>query len=166
MNETSGAAAPKMTTARKTALSGICMALYIVIMYFTQGFAFGQYQIRIATSLYALSALYPFLILPLGLSNLLSNLLMGGFGIFDIAGGLAVGLLTSALAYLIKRFGWNDWLIALPIVLIPGLGVPIWLSFLIGVPYPVLAASLVIGQVLPGIVGVILVKYIRKLKIS
>ncbi|HYF82500.1 MAG TPA: QueT transporter family protein [Clostridia bacterium] len=150
-----------VSAVRKITISGIVMALYITIMILTQGFAFGQFQIRMATSIYALSAIYPFLIVPLGLSNLLSNTLMGGLGIFDMIGGLFVGILTSLLVYIIKKYKLNDWLIALPIILIPGLIVPIWLSYLIHVPYMILAVSLIIGQIIPGIVGVILVKQLR-----
>lgn len=146
---------------RKVAISGIVMALYITIMIFTQGFAFGQYQVRIATSIYGLSAIYPFLIVPLGLSNLLSNTLMGGLGIFDMAGGFMVGVITASLVYLIKRYKLNDWFIAIPIIFVPGLIVPTWLSYILHIPYAILAASLVIGQIIPGIVGVILVKQLR-----
>jgi uncharacterized membrane protein len=150
-----------VSSVRKVTISGIVMALYISIMFFTQGFAFGQFQIRIATSIYGLSAIYPFLIVPLGFSNLLSNTLMGGLGIIDMLGGLFVGILTSLLVYLIKKYRLNDWFIALPIILIPGLIVPVWLSYLIHVPYMILAFSLIIGQIIPGIVGVILVKQLR-----
>ncbi len=151
-----------LTDTKKITISSIIMASYIVVMFLTQGFAFGQYQIRIATSIYALSALYPFLIIPMGLSNLLSNTLMGGLGIFDMAGGFMVGFLTAYIVYLIKKHNLNDWFIAIPIIFIPGLIVPIWLSILIKVPYSILATSLVIGQIIPGIVGVILVKQLRR----
>lgn len=149
---------------RKIALSGIVMALYVVIMYFTQGFAFAQYQIRIATSLYALSAIYPFLILPLAISNMLSNILMGGLGIFDILGGFIVGLITTTVIYLVNKFNLSDLLIAIAIILGPGLIVPTWLSVIIHVPYSILATSICIGQIIPGIVGVILVKHLRNNK--
>jgi uncharacterized membrane protein len=150
-----------VSNVRKITISGIVMALYVIIMFATQSFSFGQYQIRIATSIYSLSAIYPFLIIPLGISNLLSNTLMGGLGIFDMAGGAAVGIITSTAVYLIKRYGLNDWLIAFPIIFGPGLIVPIWLSYLLGIPYGPLAVSLCIGQIVPGIVGVILVKQLR-----
>jgi uncharacterized membrane protein len=153
--------AASVSAVRKLTISGIVMALYIIVMFITQGFAFGPLQIRIATSIYALSAVYPFLIVPLGLSNLLSNTLMGGLGIFDIAGGFMVGIITASLVYLIKKYKLNDWLIALPIIFGPGLIVPIWLSYILHVPYVVLASSLVIGQIIPGIIGVILVKQLR-----
>lgn len=145
----------------RIALSGIVMALYVIIMFLTQSFAFGQFQIRIATSVYALSAIYPFLVIPMGLANMLSNMVMGGLGIFDVLGGFLVGVATSYLIYLISSRNLNNWLIALPIILVPGLVVPIWLSFIIGVPYGVLAASILIGQVIPGLVGVLLVKRLR-----
>jgi uncharacterized membrane protein len=143
---------------QKLAISGVVMAIYIVIMQYTQAFAFGQYQIRIATSLYALNAIFPFLIVPLGLSNMLSNILMGSFGWPDMLGGLAVGLITGTSIYLISKLKLNQWLIAVPIIIFPGLLVPIWLSIFIKVPYSVLAASILVGQIIPGIVGVILVK--------
>lgn len=151
----------KMPQTKKIAISGVVMALYIVIMYTTQSFAFGQYQVRIATALYSLSAIYPFLILPLGLSNMLSNMLIGGLGFFDVAGGIAVGIITASMVYLIRRLKLKDWFIALPIVFGPGLIVPIWLSYILKLPYSALAVSLCIGQIVPGIAGVILVRQLN-----
>lgn len=49
-----------LSKTRKLTISALCIALYVVIMIYTQSFAFGQYQIRIATSLYGLSAIFPF----------------------------------------------------------------------------------------------------------
>lgn len=149
-----------ISPARKIAISGLVIAIYIVLVYITQNFAFGQYQIRIATSLYSLSAIYPFLIVPMGISNMLSNIL-GGLGALDIVGGLIVGIVTPTSVYLVKRFNLSDIFIALPIILGPGLIVPIWLSVITHVPYNVLALSLCIGQIIPGIAGIILVKHLR-----
>lgn len=148
---------------RKLTLSGLVIALYIIIMYYTQSFSFGQYQIRLATSLYSLSYIFPFLILPLGLSNMLSNILMGGFGIPDMLGGLAVGIITSASIYLIRKFNLNEWLTAIPIIIFPGLVVPIWLSFFLKLPYSVLAVSITVGQIIPSIIGVFLIKRFKKI---
>ncbi|HSP46922.1 MAG TPA: QueT transporter family protein [Clostridiaceae bacterium] len=145
---------------KRLALSGIVIAIYVVVMFLTQTFSFGQYQVRIATSIYALAAIHPFLILPLGIANLLSNTLMGGLGILDMAGGFLVGILTSTLCYQLRKVHVS--LVALPIILIPTLLVPIWLSYLLNVPYAVLAISLLVGQIVPGIVGVILVKHLEK----
>jgi len=148
-----------MKPIRKLTISGIVMALYIAAMFLTQGFAFGQYQIRIATALYSLSYFFPFLILPLGLSNFLSNTFMGGLGPLDMIGGTLVGIITTGAIYLIRKMKWNKWLVTVPIVFGPGLLVPTWLSYLLHVPYSVLALSLCIGQIIPAIVGALLVKY-------
>lgn len=149
------------TYVRQITISALVIAMYLTVMAMTQGFAFGQYQVRIATALYALSAIFPFLVLPMGLANLLSNVLMGGLGLPDMIGGAVAGLTTAGLVYFIRDRGFSDWWIAVPIILCPGLMVPIWLSPILGVPYTALAVSLTIGQVIPGIVGVLLVKQLK-----
>ena len=73
-----------MSKVQKLTFSAMVIALYVTVLYFTQGFSFGAYQIRIATSLYALSYLFPFLVLPLGLANFIANTLFGGLGILEI----------------------------------------------------------------------------------
>lgn len=152
----------KLTNTQKIAVSGMVMALYIVLMYLTQSFAFGQYQVRIATGLYALSYLFPFLVLPLGLSNLLSNMLMGGLGFFDIVGGGLVGVLTAGACALIGRFHRSAWWTALPVTLIPALGVSSWLSYLLNVPYFAMAASLLVGQAISGVAGAALTRILKR----
>lgn len=47
------------TATEKLTISALVIALYAAVMLSTQSFAFGQYQIRIATALYSLSALFP-----------------------------------------------------------------------------------------------------------
>lgn len=152
-----------MNKTRKLTISGITMACYIVIMYCTAGFSFGAYQIRIATAIYGLAYLFPFLVFPLGLSNLLSNMLLGGLGFFDIVGGGLVGILTAGSCALLGRYRRSEWWVALPVIAIPGLGVATWLSYLLQIPYPAMALSLCIGQLLPGVVAAIIVKALRKL---
>lgn len=145
---------------KKLTLSGIVIALYVVLMLLTQNFAFGQYQIRIATSLYALASIQPFLIIPLGLANFLSNTIMGGLGPLDMIGGLLAGIFTSAGCYYARKI--NKFLVAIPIIIVPSLLVPIWLSYLLKMPYLILVLSLGIGQIIPGVVGVFLVMYLEK----
>lgn len=152
----------KIKPVQKLAISGMVMALYILVMYVTQGFAFGQFQVRIATSLYATAYLFPFLVVPLGLSNMLSNILMGGLGLLDMVGGGIVGLLTAGSCALIRHFKWDERLVFFPITLIVGLGIPTYLSGLLNVPYWVLASSLLVGQAICGVVGAILVKSLKK----
>ena len=146
-----------MSKVQKLTVSAMVMALYVVVLYFTQSFSFGAYQIRIATALYALAYLFPFLVLPLGFANFIANFLFGGLGLLDWFGGCFVGIIV-----LIRRKGWSRWLMILPIILVPGLGVPSYLSYLLHVPYSVLATSLCIGQSVPAVCGVVLVNVLQR----
>ena len=151
-----------MSKVQKLTVSAMVMALYVVVLYFTQSFSFGAYQIRIATALYALAYLFPFLVLPLGFANFIANFLFGGLGLLDWFGGCFVGIIVTAIIVLIRRKGWSRWLMILPIILVPGLGVPSYLSYLLHVPYSVLATSLCIGQSVPAVCGVVLVNVLRR----
>ena len=149
------------TNVRKLTTSGIVIALYVVVLFMTQSFSFGAYQIRIATTLYALSYFFPFLVIPLGLANFIANML-GGFGLIDMVGGCIVGIITSFLIMLIRKFHLPRILIFFPIVLVPGLGVALWLAPMVGMAYPALALSLCIGQSVPAICGVVLTKVLER----
>ena len=151
-----------LSKTQKLAISGIVIALYIVVMYLTQSFAFGQYQVRIATAIYGIAYLFPFLVVPLGLSNLLANMVMGGLGVFDIVGGGLVGLATAGCCALLGKKKITPWAVVAPITLIPALGVSLWLSGILGVPYWTLAASLLVGQAIAGIAGAVLVNALKK----
>lgn len=151
---------PAPFSAKKLAVSGIVIAAYVAIMYLTQGFSFGQYQMRVATSLYALAAIHPVLIIPLGLANLLSNVLMGGLGPLDAIGGFVAGVLTSAGCFFMKRL--SIYVTSVPILVIPSLLVPVWLSILLHIPYSALVASVGIGQIMPAVIGLFIVKYLEK----
>ena len=151
-----------MSKGQKLTVSAMVMALYVVVLYFTQSFSFGAYQIRIATALYALAYLFPFLVLPLGFANFIANFLFGGLGLLDWFGGCFVGIIVTAIIVLIRRKGWSRWLMILPIILVPGLGVPSYLSYLLHVPYSVLATSLCIGQSVPAVCGVVLVNVLQR----
>lgn len=151
-----------MSKVQKLTVSAMVMALYVVVLYFTQSFSFGAYQIRIATALYALAYLFPFLVLPLGFANFIANFLFGGLGLLDWFGGCFVGIIVTAIIVLIRRKGWSRWLMILPIILVPGLGVPSYLSYLLHVPYSILATSLCIGQSVPAVCGVVLVNVLQR----
>ena len=84
-----------LANTKRMTVAAMVMALYIVILYVTQGISFGPYQIRIATSLYALAFVYPFLVVPLGLANFIANFLFGGLGFIDMIGGCFVGIVTD-----------------------------------------------------------------------
>lgn len=151
-----------MSKVQKLTVSAMVMALYVVVLYFTQSFSFGAYQIRIATALYALAYLFPFLVLPLGFANFIANFLFGGLGLLDWFGGCFVGIIVTAIIVFIRRKGWSRWLMILPIILVPGLGVPSYLSYLLHIPYSVLATSLCIGQSVPAVCGVVLVNVLQR----
>ena len=151
---------------QKLVFSALCIALYIVVMACTQSFAFGQYQIRIATALYGLSALFPFLIVPFGLANIISNTLMGGLGLPDIIGGGIVGVLTTGAIVLGKRCGCGNWIIALAVTFIPGLGVPVWLAAILNLPYWLLASSVLVGQAICGVAGMLLVTALERVGVG
>lgn len=69
-----------MSSTRRLTIASMVIAIYIVVLYITQGISFGAYQIRIATAMYALAYVYPFLVVPLGIANLIANFLFGGLG--------------------------------------------------------------------------------------
>lgn len=147
---------------RKLTFSAMVIAFYIATMGLTQSFSFGAYQIRIATAIYALAYFFPFLIVPLGLANLLSNLFFGGLGFFDMFGGGCVGIATASVVYLLGKYHFSPIWIILPITFIPGLGVATWLSYLLHIPYAAMATSLCIGQIVPGIVGAAFILVLQK----
>lgn len=151
-----------MSMTRKLTLSALVMALYVVVMILTQAFAFGQYQVRIATALYALAGVFPFLVVPLGAANCLSNFLMGGLGPLDMIGGVTVGLLTAGAIAAARDTRWRYVVTFLAITLIPGLGVPIWLSIILDIPYGLLVAGLLVGQAISGFCGALLLLALRR----
>lgn len=73
-----------------------------------------------------------------------------------------IGISVSGAIALIRRFILPRWLVALPIIFIIGFGVPAYLTILLDVPYWVLVVSLLIGQIIPGIAGVILTQALEK----
>ncbi|MGE4590032.1 MAG: QueT transporter family protein [Acidaminococcaceae bacterium] len=152
----------EFTKTRKLTVSALCIALYVAVMMCTQSFAFGQYQIRIATALYALSAMFPFLVVPFGIANFISNSIMGGLGPLDMIGGALVGVATSAAIVWLKDKKMPNYFIAVVITLIPGLVVPIWLSVLLDIPYWGLVSSIILGQLVSGIIGAALVTALEK----
>ena len=147
---------------QRLTISAISIAMYLALMIGTQGFAFGQYQVRIATALYGLSAIFPFTIPAFTIANFVSNTVMGGFGMVDAIGGAIVGLMTTGLIVLAKRQGLGNWVLIPIITFVPGLIVPIWLTYFLPVPYWVLVSSLVVGQFVCGVVSYFLINALEK----
>lgn len=146
--------------------SGVVIALYVVIMYFTQAIAFGQYQVRVATGLYSLSYSFPFLCIPLGLANMLSNCIFGG-DIINGCFGFFAGVITTKSICLLKKVTKKKSILVLPIAIIPSLLIPIWLSYTLNVSYYILFFSLLVGQTITAYTcGVIVMKIGEQLKIK
>lgn len=70
----------KLNTTQKLVLSAIIMALYIAILFVSQAISFGAIQMRLATALYGLTYIFPFLVVPLSLANAIANS-FGGLGL-------------------------------------------------------------------------------------
>lgn len=150
------------STTKKLTVSGLCLALYIVVMLITQGFAFGQYQVRIATALYGLASLFPFTVVVFGLANLISNFIMGGLGPIDAIGGCIVGLVTTGGIVIGKRLGFDNWIVIPFIALVPSLVVPLWLAPLLDLPYALLVTSLLVGQSISAVCSYFLVNALER----
>lgn len=134
-----------MKKSEKVALSGLVISVYIVFVYLTQFLSFGQYQIRLATGLYSLAYFFPHLCFPLGLANMLSNILFGGDVVNGMFGFIA-GILTTYTIVLFKKITTQKSVLVIPIAIIPSLIIPIWLSYTLDVPYYILVGSLLFGQ--------------------
>ena len=147
-----------LANTKRMTVAAMVMALYIVILYVTQGISFGPYQLRIATSRYALASVYPFLVVPLGLANFVAHFLLGRWGLIDRIGGGFVGIVTAWFIVQVRQRHYNPWLAALPIWWVPTLCVSAWLSYLLNLPYAVLVSSLAVGQLPPAICGVLLIQ--------
>ena len=77
-----------------------------------------------------------------------------------------MGILTSGTIALGRRCGFGSWIVAVAVTLLPGLGVPVWLSYILKIPYLVLAASLLVGQFISGIAGMMLINAMEKADIT
>ena len=134
----------KLNTTQKLVLSAIIMALYIAILFVSQAISFGAVQMRLATALYGLTYIFPFLVVPLSLANAIAN------------------FLATGSIYLIRKAKLSSWFSILPILLVPSLVVPIWLSALLKLPYLALVFNLLLGQLVPSILGAVLVRELSK----
>ena len=145
-----------MTENKKLVYSGMVIACYVVGLSVMQPISFGAVQVRLVTGLYALAFHNPWMVIPLGLANSLGNS-VGGLGLIDMLGGLVVGLLT---AFLVSRMrGLPDYMVVMPIAIVPSVMVPLWLSPILGVPYTVLFLNIFVGQTISAYtIGLLIIK--------
>lgn len=152
-----------MRPIKKLTVSALFIAMFIAVLGATAGFSFGAIQVRVANALYAVPYVFPFLVVPTGLAVVLSNLIFGGLGLPDIIGGFLVATITTSLMVLIKKLNLPKILVVVPTLVVPALGVSMWLSPIVGVPYWTLVISIGLGHIIPAILGYILVKAIEKM---
>lgn len=145
----------------KITLSSLMIALYVIFMYVTQTISFGQYQVRLATGLYGFVYEFPFLCVPFGIANMLSNILIGGDIINGIFGFFA-GLLTTLCICIFKKITNKKVILVLPIAIIPSLIISIWLSLTLQINYLVIFFSLLIGQTISAYSTGIFILYISE----
>ena len=137
----------KLNTTQKLVLSAIMMALYIAILFVSQAISFGAVQMRLATALYGLTYIFPFLVFPISLANAIANS-FGGLGLIDVVGGFCASFLTTGSIYLIRKAKLSSWFIILPILL--------------KLPYFALVINLLLGQLVPSILGAVFVRELAK----
>ena len=147
----------KLNPTQKLVLSAIIMALYIAILFVSQAISFGAVQMRLATALYGLTYIFPCLVVANAIANS-----FGGLGLIDVVGGFCASFLATGSIYLIRKAKLSSWFIVLPILLVPSLVVPIWLSALLKLPYLALVFNLLLGQLVPAILGAVLVHELAK----
>ena len=147
----------KVVDMKKITLGGIIMSLYIVLTGVFASLSFGAIQIRVANCLYGLALPFPYLVIPMTLSVVLSNLIFGGLGMIDIICG---SLTTFVVTYTISKC--KKPILIIPIIIFGvGLGVALYLSKLIQVPFLILFIQIALGQVIPAVISYVIVKRLR-----
>ncbi len=139
-------------SAKYLARAGLIAALYVVIVYTFRPISFGPGQIRVAEALAVLPLFEGAAVPGLFFGCLFANLL-GGLGPWDVVGGSLITLIAAMLTHRSPGFLVG----ILPPIFLNAFGVSAYLSFLSGVPYPVLVPQILFGQVVAvgGIGGVL-----------
>lgn len=86
---------------KKTALSGVVAAIYVVITFALAPISFGAVQCRLSEALCALSLIWPEGVWGVSLGCLLANLYSGS--IIDIVFGTAATLIAAVLTYKTRK---------------------------------------------------------------
>ncbi|WP_258360568.1 QueT transporter family protein [Moorella sulfitireducens (nom. illeg.)] len=147
--------------ARRIARGAIIAALYAVVTIILKPISFGYLQVRIAEALTLLPVLFPEAIPGLFIGCLISNI-YGGLGPIDIFLG---SLTTLAAAWL--TYTWRQSRLAyLPPILLNGLVVGAYLSYLLHVNILLAISTVALGEAIAVLVlGVPLLKQLRKLNL-
>lgn len=131
------------SNARRLARGAILAGIYAALTVALHPFSYGIMQVRVSEALTVLPFLMPDAVPALFVGVLIANLL-GGLGLVDIL----LGSLATLIAALLTRRMPRAWLAPLPPVVINGLVVGTYLSFLMGFPLLASIAWVSLGQIL------------------
>lgn len=134
-----------LTKASLIAAIYIILVLIQILPFPIMGLAFGPIQLRIAEGLTLLPLVESAAVPGLFVGCLISNLLLtpyAGFGLVDIVGGSLVTLLAAYLTSKTK----SKTMGMIPPVLLNGLIVSIWVSYLTKVPYLLTVLGIGVGE--------------------
>ena len=102
-------------TIRQMITAALIAAIYVVLCYIFKPISFSVIQVRISEALTVLPAVSPIGIWGVSLGCLLSNLLIGGLGVFDIVFGTLATVIAAILTYLLRK---KPYLAPLPPVIV------------------------------------------------
>jgi uncharacterized membrane protein len=145
----------------KIARGALIAALYAVVTIILQPISFRYLQVRVAEALTLLPVLFPEAVPGLFIGCLISNI-YGGLGPIDILLG---SLTTLAAAWL--TYTWRgSWIAYLPPVVLNGVIVGVYLSYLLHVNILLAVGSVALGEAIAVLVlGVPLLKRLQKMNL-
>lgn len=146
----------------KIARGAVIAALYAVVTIILKPISFGYLQVRVAEALTLLPILFPEAIPGLFIGCLVSNI-YGGLGPIDIFLG---SLTTLAAAWL--SYAWRQsWLAYLPPIVLNGIIVGAYLSYLLHVNILLAVGSVALGEAIAVLaLGVPLLKRLQKINLG
>ena len=137
-------------------------AIYVVLVIAFQPISFGYVQFRVAEALTLLPFLWPEAVPGLFIGCLVSNF-YGGLGIIDIVFGSAATLIAGVLSGYAK----SPLLAAVPPVVVNGVIVGGYLSYILNVPMPLSMLYVALGEGMACFaLGIPLIKLLKRTNIA
>lgn len=121
--------------------AAVIAALYVVLVLVFQPISFGPVQFRVAEALTLLPCIFPEAIPGLFVGCMIANI-FGGLGLLDIFLGSAATLIAALLTY----YAPNKVLAAASPVVVNGLIVGAYLSFIADMPFILSIAYVAVGE--------------------
>lgn len=126
--------------------AAIIAAIYVVLTYFTQSFASGAVQVRVAEALCVLPYFTPAAVPGVFIGCLLANIFTG-CALWDVLFGSLATLIGAIVARMLRK---HKWLVPLPSVLANMAIIPLVLMWVYDAEeaYPFLLLTIGIGEVI------------------